>query len=148
MPKEKTYELNGFSLPVVFKDRVVQIDGSADLQDFLSEDIDNRTLVLITLIKSDYLLHSNQALAIDDDSMIVEIWGHVYASHFADAIKNLVQLKLIDQMADFVIHRADTIDCGERDIDSNRVFWDLLSNFKGLILDFLPKSTKEASPHT
>lgn len=142
MPTEKTYELNGFSLPVIFKDGLIQIDGSAELQRFLSEDIDNRTLVLVTLIKSDYLLCTNQALAIEDDSMIVEIWGHVYASHFAEALKNLVQLQLIENMADFVINRADTIDCGERTIDSNRLFWDLLSNFKGLILGFLPKELK------
>ena len=139
MPTEKTYELNGFSLPVVFKDGVVQIDGSADLQHFLSEDIHNRTMVLVVLIKSDYLLRTDQALAIEDDSLMVEIWGHLYASHFAEALKNLVQLQLIEQMADFIIHRADTIDCGERDKDSNRVFWDMLSNFKGLILEFLPK---------
>ncbi|MEE1946737.1 hypothetical protein VRU48_16555 [Pedobacter sp. KR3-3] len=142
MPSEKTYELNGFSLPVVFKDGVIQINGPEDLQRFLSADIDNRTLVLVALIKSDYLLRTNQALAIEDDSMIVEIWGHVYASHFAEALKNLVQMHLIEQMADFIIHRADTIDCGERDKDNNRVFWDLLSNFKGLILEFLPNELK------
>lgn len=144
---EKTYELNGFSLPVVFKDQVVQIEGSEELQHFLSEDIDNRTLVLVTFIKSDYLLLTGNALEIEDDSLIVEIWGHVYASHFAEAFKNLVQMKLIEQMADFVIQRADTIDCGEKDKDSNRVFWDVLSNFKGLILGFLPNSTKEARSH-
>lgn len=142
MPTEKTYELNGYSLPVIFKDKVIQIRGSEALQQFLTEDIDNRTAVLVALIKSDYLLRTNSALEVDDDSMSIEIWGHVYASQMAEAIKNLIHLKLIEQMADFVIHRADTIDCGEKEIDSNRVFWDLLTNFKGLILTFLPKNPK------
>lgn len=145
MPTEKIYELNGFSLPVVFKDRVIQIKGSESLQQFLTEDIDNRTAVLVALIKSDYLLGTSRALEVDDDSMSIEIWGHVYASHFAEALKNLIQMQLIEQMADFIINRADTIDCGEKEMDSNRLFWDLLANFKGLILTFLPKSPKTDS---
>ncbi|WP_379085787.1 hypothetical protein [Pedobacter sp. UC225_65] len=81
-------------------------------------------------------------LDITVDSMVIEIWGHVYASHLAKAIKNLIQLQLIADFANFIINRSDTIECGESEIDSNRRFWDILSNFKGAVLSFLPKRLK------
>jgi hypothetical protein len=58
-------------------------------------------------------------------------------------MKKLIRLNLIEDAADFIIKRSDTIDCGEAVIDQNRKFWDLLANFKGLILTFLPKSVKQ-----
>ncbi|SUJ26224.1 Uncharacterised protein [Sphingobacterium spiritivorum] len=137
MQTEKIYELMGCKIPVVFTNQLISIKGPADLKKYLSEDIDNRSAVLVRHIKKDYFDFANKELLVTDDSMIIEIWGHIFASHIAGAIKNLVQLRLIEDVADFVIKRGDVIDCGESEVDSNRKIWDILSGFKGIILTFM-----------
>ena len=142
MPTEKEYKLNGHHILVIFNDRLVRIKHPKALQKFLSEDIELRTETLVNQIRQDYALIIGKELSIAQDSMVIEIWGHAFASYFTKALKNLIQLKLIERISDFVIKRSDTIDCGESEVDSNRRFWDLLANFKGLILTFLPKKMK------
>jgi hypothetical protein len=142
MQMEKVYELNNCRLLVAFTPKLVIIKEPKALKRYLSKDIDRRSLVLANLIKQDYLDLIGTELDITVDSMVIEIWGHVYASHLAKAIKNLIQLQLTEDFADFIINRSDVIDCGESEIDSNRRFWDILSNFKGLVLSFLPKRLK------
>jgi hypothetical protein len=127
---------------VVFCPKIVRIDGFKELQKFLSKDIEARSEVLANAIKMDYLLLFDIELAVSNDSMIVEIWGHVYASYFAKAMKNMIQLKLIENIADFITNRSDTIDCGEIEIDHNRKLWDILANLKTIILTFLPERVK------
>lgn len=139
---EKVYELNNCRLLVAFTPKLVIIKEPKALKRYLSKDIDTRSSVLANLIKQDYLDLIGTELDITVDSMVIEIWGHVYASHLAKAIKNLIQLQLTEDFADFIINRSDVIDCGESEIDSNRRFWDILSNFKGLVLSFLPKRLK------
>lgn len=145
MPTEKVYKLSGYQLLVVFEHRLVRIKHPMVMQKFLSAAIERRSEVLVNAIKTDYAALFDKELDINNDSLMIEIWGHVYASYFAKAIKNLIDIKLVDNFADFVIKRSDIIDCGEADIDSNRKFWDILANFKGIILTFLPKAIK-ASP--
>ena len=142
MPKEKIYELSGHELLVIFDEKLVRIKKPKALQKFLTIDIDNRSEVLVNYIKQDYFLLMGKELDITNDSLIIEIWGHVYASYFARAMKNLIKLQLVENVADFVINRSDTIDCGESEVDSNRKIWDVLANFKGIILTFLPKKMK------
>jgi len=139
---EKVYELNNCRLLVEFTAKLIIIKEPKALKRYLSKDIDARSLVLARLIKQDYLDLMGSELDITVDSMVIEIWGHVYASHLAKAIKNLIQLQLIADFANFIINRSDTIECGESEIDSNRRFWDILSNFKGAVLSFLPKRLK------
>lgn len=142
MPMEKTYNLSGHKLLVVFENKLIRIKKPKALQKFLSADIELRSEVLVNSIKTDYAALFNKELAINNNSIIIEIWGHVYASYFAKALKNLIEVKLIGNFADFVIKRSDIIDCGEADMDSNRKFWDILANFKSIIVTFLPKSVK------
>ncbi|RZL51025.1 MAG: hypothetical protein EOP00_01355 [Pedobacter sp.] len=142
MLTEKNYELSGQKLLVMFDEKLIRIKKPKALQKFLSTDIDNRSEVFVNYIKQDYFLLFKKELAISNNSLIIEIWGHVYASYFARALKNLIKLKLIENAADFIINRSDTIDCGESDVDGNRKFWDLMANFKGIIITFLPKKIK------
>ena len=142
MPTKKIYELSGHKLLVIYDHQLIRLKKPKALQKFLSFDIDNRSEVFANYIKQDYFLLIGKELDINNDSLIVEIWGHVYASYFARAMKNLIKLKLVENIADFIINRSDTIDCGESEVDSNRKFWDVLANFKGIILTFLPKKIK------
>ena len=143
MPTEKSYKLSGHHLLVEFQPQLIRIKKPRAIKKFLSEDIELRSEILVNYIKQDYFLIIGKELDIANDSIIIEIWGHVYASYFARAMKNLIKLKLVENVADCIINRSETIDCGENEIDSNRKFWDLLANFKGIILTFFPKKIKE-----
>ena len=139
---EKTYKLSGHKLLVIFHEQLIQIKNPNALKKILSEDIDLRSEILVNHIKQDYFLFIGRELKIENDSLIIEIWGHAFASHFAKAIKNLISLKLIEDAAEFIIKKSDVIDCGELEVDTNRKFWDILAHFKGIILAFLPKKMK------
>lgn len=139
---EKTYELSGHKLLVLFNDKIIQIQKPRTLKKFLSEDIELRSEILVNYIKQDYFNFIGKELIITNDSMIIEIWGHIFASHFAKAMKNLISLKLVENAADFIIKKSDYIDCGESDVDLNRKFWDILASFKELIIAVLPKKMK------
>jgi len=139
---EKTYELSGHKLLVMFNHKMIQIKKPQALKKFLSEDIELRSEILVNYIKQDYFILIGKELEISNDSFIIEIWGHIFASHFAKAMKNLIRLKLIEDAANFIIKKSDVIDCGESDVDLNRKFWDILASFKKLIIAFLPKKIK------
>lgn len=136
---EKTYDLGGCEVKVSYKSKLVQIVGSKELLVFLSEDLKANTLKLAKLIKADYVTLMGKPLKITNQSLMVEIWGHLYASHFANAIKELINLKLIDNLTEIVTKRSDSIDCGEAEVDSNRKFWDTLAKFNHIIIKCLPK---------
>jgi hypothetical protein len=136
---EKQYNLSDCKVVVLFEDKLVRIIGSAQLLAFLAADLEKHSMMLVKLIKADYLKIKGSRLKITNKSLIVEIWGHLYASHFANALKKLIKLKIISDFSTFIIKRSDTIDCGEADIDTNRKFWDVLSNFNSVIRKFLPQ---------
>jgi hypothetical protein len=135
---EKQYDLNDCKVVVLFEDKLVRVIGSKQLLTFLAADLEKHSMILVKLIKADYLKIKGKRLKITNKSLIVEIWGHLYASHFANALKQLVKLKIIADFSAFVIKRSEIIDCGEAEIDTNRKFWDVLSNFNSVIREFLP----------
>ena len=137
MQSEKIYNLDGCKVSVLFEPKLIRINGSAQLLAFLSKNLNRHTLKLVKSIKADYILLIGKPLKITNASLMVEIWGHLYASKFANIIKELAQLKLIDNLTTQIKKRSDTIDCGEADIDSNRKFWDVLAKLKTIIIKFL-----------
>jgi len=137
---EKTYELSGCKLVVSFKQQLIRIASPQALQKFLSQDIELRSKILVNYIKQDYLNFIGKELAVSNNSIIIEIWGHVYASYLAKSVKKLIRLKLIQPTLNLIIERSDTIDCGEKEVDSNRWIWDLLAHFKWMILKLIPKA--------
>lgn len=134
---EKQYDLEGHKITVLFKSKLVQIAGTEQLLLFLRTNLAAHTLSLVQHIKTDYQSIIGTSLNISDESLMVEIWGHLYASKFANILQELIKLKAIENFAEMVIQRSDTIDCGEADVDSNRKFWDVLSTFNSLIIKFL-----------
>ncbi|MEJ5994114.1 hypothetical protein WG904_06735 [Pedobacter sp. Du54] len=134
---EREYELDGCKVVVQFVPKLIRIQGSEQLLAFLSADLNTHTLKLVKLIKADYLTIFGKPLKITHASLMVEIWGHLYASKFATALNELIKLNIIQNLTKTVIKRSNTIDCGEADVDSNRSFWDILAKFKSMIVKFL-----------
>lgn len=139
---EKIYELSGCRLVVSFEQRLIRIASPQALQKFLSQDLELRSKILVDHIKLDYLNFVGKELAISNNSITIEIWGHVYASYLTKSVRRLIKLKFIQSTTDLIIKRSDTIDCGEKGVDSNRWLWDLLAKFKGLILKLIPKAKR------
>lgn len=137
MQMEKEYDLADFKVVVKFEPKLVRIVGSQQLLAFLSADLHTHTLKLVKLIKADYAIFIGKPLKITNASLMVEIWGHLYASKFAIAVKELIKLRIIQNITKMVAKRSNTIDCGEADTDTNRKFWDILAKFKGTIVKFL-----------
>lgn len=136
---EKTYNLHGHLLHVSFQEKLVRISRPSALLQFLSKDIQPRSSTFVALIKADYVDLFGKELKISSNSIVVEIWAHVFAGFLARALKKLIKLKVIHKTSDFIIARSNIIDCGERNVDSNRLIWDLLAPFLRPIRFFIPQ---------
>ena len=136
---ERSYCIEGYWIRVVLRDGLIQIFNDENLQGLLEQDLIARTAALVASVKADYAEKMKKPLAVSEDSLVVEIWAHVYAERFTVALKQAIDLPLVEEMADFVIHRSEVIDCGERSKDSNRFVWDLLASFKAFLAPFLPE---------
>ena len=134
---EKEYDLNGCKVVVQFEPKIIRILGSKQLLVFLRNDLNTNTLKLVKLIKADYLTLIGKPLKITNASLMVEIWGHLYASKFAVAVNELINLSIIQNITENINKRSKTIDCGEANVDSNRRFWDVAAKFKTMIVKFL-----------
>ncbi|PFQ47392.1 hypothetical protein COK05_09750 [Bacillus cereus] len=78
--------------------------------------------------------HTNQfhtVLNISDKSLTIEIIGHVYIGNFADILKEIPRIPkitpVIVKKAHKITDHTDIIDCGEKEVDSNRWVWDKLA---------------------
>lgn len=108
-------------------DRLVKIKNDKALLEFL-EDPETRGALLVSEYVHDlYRKELGKELKISVDSLAIEILGHVYADRFAGVIKKLGVKKISDAM-DVIQSHTDIIDCGEKEIDSNRFVWDDLES--------------------
>ena len=87
----------------------------------------------ISAVKKEYYDNYNKDFNVSDDSIAVEIWGHIFAEQFADTIKSLTNIKLIDSLAERINTHCEIINIGEREHDNNRFVWDGLAAFKPAI---------------
>ncbi len=128
------------SIQCELEPHVVRIFVDDALNALLAKDTESTTAELVTAIKTQYGLRYEAAFEVSDTSMMIEIWGHVYAEKVAEAIKDISPIDWIDSFADKVIQRSERIDIGEKGHDTNRFFWDSLCHFKTWIVSFLPSA--------
>lgn len=133
----KEYRIDSSLLQVAFRHKSVHIPNTDELRKFLSEETDSRTMQLISMIKTDYLLFHQEGIDISDNSMAVEIWAHLFAQKFRPVLKTLQDFNVTEPLAEKLLRSAETIDLGESSVDSNRKYWDWLSSQKDLILSIL-----------
>ena len=130
-----TLEISGISFQL--KPHAIKISNNDALSALLTEDAETATEKLINDIKSEYLKLFAEEFKVSDHSMAVEIWAHVYAEKFAEAIKNLSSINFIDAIANKILKHAEIIDIGESGHDDNRFVWDGLAPFKSTIASLL-----------
>lgn len=140
---EKTYELSGYTIRVHFSDGIVRIEENDALKGFLSKDMEARSTALVNSIKTDYSLFFKKELKVQNNSMLIEIWGHALASKFAEKLETNFHSRFVRNFATKVASRSDCIDSGELAKDPNRLLWDFLAVFKRFFLLFVPRKMRE-----
>ncbi|WP_118976914.1 hypothetical protein [Taibaiella koreensis] len=135
---EQQITIDGEEISVTFDEYAIHITNDEALKSLLETGKGKAIEALVVLLKQRFRQLFGKALDISDASLVVEIWGHVYFGYLAQALDNLVRLKLVTNLMDKVIDYCATIDCGEKEHDNNRVFWDMLAPFQSHIVGWLP----------
>ncbi|WP_316829499.1 hypothetical protein [Pedobacter aquatilis] len=135
---DKTYELKNCEIKVCLNEGLIRVYSDKGLWYYLDGNVKARTLALVLLIKSDYQKEFGKPLKITVNSLMIEIWAHVYSDYLGLLLKRKLKIKWIQNLLQKGIERAEIIDCGERKLDTNRWVWDFLSHFKSVISLFLP----------
>lgn len=126
------------NITIDYDDMAVHVHDDQFLRDFLAQP-ENGSVELTTAIKAQYHQLFNKELAIDDDSLAIEILGHVYASKLFDLIDKASDIlpESIKETAQGVVDKmqtyTDVIDIGEAAVDGNRKVWDALVPAKKII---------------
>lgn len=134
-PNKFTLEIRGINFQL--KPHAIKIWNNDALSNLLKVDAESLTNELVENIKSAYFKLFADEFKVSDHSMAVEIWAHIYAEKFAEAVKNFSSVKFVDAIADKILQHAEIIDIGETGHDDNRFVWDALAPFKPAIAGLL-----------
>ena len=128
------------NISVRFQQNKIAIINNGQLSALLKEMPEAATDELVSAIKKEYCTQLDKDFNVKDASIAVEIWGHVFAEKFADAIKAITPIKLVDSLAEKISSHCEVINIGEKDNDHNRFIWDALAVFKSAIAALLPET--------
>jgi hypothetical protein len=92
---------------------------------------------LVSAIKKEFCAQFNKDFGVANASIAVEIWGHVFAEKFANAVKAITSIKLVDELAEKICLKCEVINIGKKDHDNNRFVWDWLAACKPIIAAML-----------
>ena len=82
------------------------------------------SFLLARQILEEYREKFGEELRIKERSLACEIYWHYYCLIKAIAIEKRFGKK---KFTTWLIRHIDVSDCGEREVDTNRIFWDILS---------------------
>jgi hypothetical protein len=136
---EQHFLIKGHSIKVTFEKGIAHIYNNEELWNLLNEATEAATEELVNSIKQSYKELYGTEFNISNESLCVEIWGHVYFEYFAIVFEKLVSLNLIKQITHKISSYCEVIDSGESNTDNNRFFWDMLAPFKNQIASLLPQ---------
>lgn len=117
----------------------INISNDNELFTLITCEPEDAAAELVVQIKTEFKKFCNKEFKVSDASMIIEIWGHVYAEKFAEAIKSFTSIEFIDDLAEKIIHHCEVINIGEPGYDNNRFVWNKLVTFKSIIAKILGK---------
>lgn len=130
---KKDITIKDKTVTVLFHPNSIGIVSNDGLFELVKQLPETATAEFINAIKKEYYDMYNKDFNVSDDSITVEIWGHIFAEQFASAIRSLTNIKLIDSLADKINLHCKIINIGEKEHDSNRFVWDGLATVKPAI---------------
>ncbi|WP_316803239.1 hypothetical protein [Pedobacter nototheniae] len=125
-------------IKIDYEPALIRVYSNAALWGFLQDHKSIRFEMLAKTIKENYEKEFNKALNITDDSLIVEILVHIYCDYIGLIVHKAIKIKCIQALIRKLIKRAEVVDCGEKQVDSNRWLWDFLARYKGTFIKILP----------
>lgn len=141
----KSYELEGCKIRVELNEGIIRVYSNAELWRFLNGQADRRFSLLVKTIKRDYQETYQQPLAISNDSLMVEILVHVYCDYLGLKFNRLIKFRAVNNIVNKLLVRAEIVDCGEKEKDSNRWIWDFLARFKSSLIRLLPQNLNKTN---
>lgn len=110
-------------------DRMIRIKNDSALEEFLADPETKGALLTARYARGLYEKEIGRPVDITEDSLAIEILGHVYAGTFAQLAEKY-HVPLLQAAMKKVKERTDIIDCGEKGVDNNRFVWDELEKMK------------------
>lgn len=129
------YQKTATGISYYFTDRVVHVINDPSLKNYLDQS-GNQSLTLAAELKAAYQKEMGKSLDISDNSLAIEILGHVFVDEFSEKVGAIAEKVGLDSLGDFfdkIEGHTEVIDCGEKAVDSNRSVWDRLVPVKGLV---------------
>lgn len=129
-------------ISISFEDRVVRIKCDSYLMHYLKKP-GNDALVLSKYILETYYDMYHKILKISLHSLAIEILIHAYLDKFCNYVQRSEVSSIegldyaVKQLCQSVEKRTEVIDCGEKEVDTNRFIFDGLEKFHGLIYKML-----------
>lgn len=130
---ERQYRLDGLAVSVEIRKGLVCIVNDESFRCMLDRQLQMATTTPVAGIRTDHQTLVGRDLAIPDDSIIVEIWGHVYADYLLLKYSRILKYLLIFGLYARLRRSCAVIDCGERGKDPNRWVWNKLTPFKKML---------------
>ena len=130
------------NITIKYRPGMVQITCDDALKDYLDEE-GNGALELSGYILEEYEKCQGKPLKITQDSLAIEILAHTYVDSFSLAISRAKRIlpdvlePPVEKLMENIRSHTGIIDCGEKEVDSNRWIWDMLVPYKGLIYGVL-----------
>jgi hypothetical protein len=125
--------IRGKNISVRLQENKLCIINDDQLSELITKLPEVATDELVSSIKKEYHIQFNKDFNVTDDSIAVEIWGHIFVDKFADAVKEIASVKLVDELAEKISSHCEVINIGAKGYDYNRIVWDLLAAFKPAI---------------
>ena len=133
-------EYKGISIS--FEDRIVRIKSDSVLMEYLARE-GNDAVILSGYILGTYYDMYHKPLEITQHSLAVEILIHAYLDKFLRMIerKEIVDVfgskEILLKLVHSLEEHTEIIDCGEREVDNNRIVFDMLEKVHPLIYKML-----------
>ena len=124
-----TITFMGEDIRFLIREKSLHIENTEELRRVLKRQ--NAPFKLAQYLKQQHTNQFHTVLNISDKSLTIEIIGHVYIGNLADILKEIPRIPkiapIIVKKAYKITDHTDIIDCGEKEVDSNRWVWDKLA---------------------
>lgn len=131
------YQESYLGMTIAYEPKILRLTNDDALEKFL--DVREKgALALAGHMKEGYAQRIGRTLDISQESIAVEILGHVFVDEMAEKIQGLAEhaphlLAPLAAAMEKIRRHTDVIDIGEKDVDSNRWVWDGLTPFRGIV---------------
>ena len=105
----------------------MQMANTQELHDWLSLDPGQQVVRLYAHFQERHKQQFNRPFAISKNSFVTEFYAHLIAAYYIHKYPRLLQIILTKKFHARIRKSCEAIDCGEKQKDPNRWFWDLFA---------------------